>query len=238
MTFIECFIYFVIYSFIGYLAEVIYVSFEQKKLVNRGFLCGPICPIYGLGALLMIVLLKRYIHDYLALFVFGALIATTLEYYISYILEKIFHNKWWDYNNKSFNINGRVCLTNSILFGIASVSLSEFIHPFVSRYLLRLSSQTLLILFIFLAILLLLDTIYSCIIAYNLRSRLIIVEELKNDKISKIPKILQTNIKKRVKNLKLYPERLVKAFPHIASKYKKEFDIMGRLKQKKNESKK
>ena len=100
MDFIKLFIFFIVYSFIGYIAEVIFVSLSQRKLVNRGFLCGPICPIYGLGAIAMIVLLRRYVHDYVALFVFGALIASTLEYFISFALEKIFHNKWWDYSNK------------------------------------------------------------------------------------------------------------------------------------------
>ena len=238
MTFIEWFIYFVIYSFIGYIAEVLFVSFSQKKLVNRGFLCGPICPIYGLGAISMIIFLKRYVHDYTALFVFGALIASTLEYFISYALEKIFHNKWWDYSDKKINVNGRVCLSNTVLFGLGSVALLEFIHPFVSKYLLRVSKDYLIIIFIILLVVLILDTIYSCVIAYNLRSRIIIVEELKNNKISKIPKILQTSIKSRVKNLKVYPTRLVKAFPNIAVKYKTEFDIMGKLRKKKNKSKK
>ena len=237
MWFSKWFIYFIVYSVIGYIAEVIFVSILQKKIVNRGFLCGPICPIYGLGAVAMIIFLRRYVHDYIALFVFGALIASTLEYFVGFVLEKIFHNKWWDYSENKFNLNGRICLTNTVLFGLGSVALLEFIHPFVSKYILRFSPKVLTIIFIVLATLLVLDTIYSCIIAYNLRSRLIIVEELKQEKIGKIPNILQTRIKKRVGNLKLYPGRLVKAFPYIASKYKKEFAIMVKLRSKKNKSK-
>ncbi len=233
MTFIEWFIYFIIYSFIGYIVEVAFVSFLQKKIVNRGFLCGPLLPIYGLGAIAMILFLKRYIHDYIALFVFGALIASVLEYFIGFALEKIFHNKWWDYSQDKFNLNGRICLLNSVLFGLSSVALIEFIHPFVSKYVLRLSPKALLICFIVFAVLLILDTIYSCVVAYNLRSRLIIVEELKQEKLSKLPNILQTKIKNRVKNFKLYPTRLIRAFPNIASKYKREFNIMNKIRNRK-----
>ena len=238
MTFIEWFIYFIIYSIVGYVAEVIFVSIQSKKIVNRGFLCGPILPIYGLGAIAMILLLRRYTHDYIALFVFGALIASILEYFIGFALEKIFHNKWWDYSDCKYNLNGRICLSNTILFGLGSVALLEIMHPFFSKYVLRLGSKSLIIIFIVLSALLVLDTIYSCIVAYNLRSRLIIVEELKKEKISKLPNILQARISKRVKGLKLYPGRLVKAFPYIAHKYKKEFAIMGKLRKNKNKSKK
>ena len=236
MTFIQFFIFFIIYSFVGYIVEVFFVSFLQKKIVNRGFLCGPIIPIYGLGAITMIFLLKRYMHDYIALFIFGALIASTLEYFVGYALEKIFHNKWWDYSEDKFNLNGRVCMLNAILFGLGSVALIEYIHPIVSKYVLRLNSGISIILFIVLAVILTLDTIYSCIVAYNLRSRLIIVEELKKDKLSKLPNIFKTNIKKKVKSFKLYPSRLIKAFPNIVSKYKEEFNIMGKV--RKNKSKK
>ena len=231
----EMFIYFIIYSFVGYIAEVLMVSFEKKKLVNRGFLCGPMIPIYGYGALLMLLFLRKYQHDIVALFVFGALIASALEYLISYALEKIFHNKWWDYSKDKFNLNGRVCLSNTILFGLASVGLLKFIHPFVSKYLLMLSNKAIIIIAIVLAVLYLADTIYSCIVAYNLRHRLIIVEELKNEKLSSIPAILESKLKRRVANLKMYPSRLMKAFPYLANRYRKEFSLMRKLTQLRKE---
>ena len=237
MTFIELFIYFILYSFVGYIAEVIFVSFYFKKVVNRGFLCGPICPIYGLGAIGMIFFLRRYTHDIFALFVFGALIASILEYFIGFALEKLFHNKWWDYSENKFNLNGRICLLNTILFGIGSVLLLEFIHPFVSKYVLRLTNTTLIVLFIISATLLILDTIYSSIIAYNYRSRLIIVEELKKEKINKLPKMLRANIRKRVRNLKLFPKRLIMAFPKLSEKYQDEFEYMEDIKQRNKKNK-
>ena len=90
------FIQFIIYSVIGYISEVIYCSFLQKKLVNRGFLFGPLCPIYGFGAVLTIYTLKEYLDDPIIVFVMGMLITSILEYFTSYIFEKIFNNKWWD----------------------------------------------------------------------------------------------------------------------------------------------
>ena len=238
MAIVEWFIYFIIYSFIGYVSEVIFVSFLNKKVVNRGFLCGPLCPIYGLGAFAMVTLLRRYVHDIPALFIFGALIASTLEYLISFALEKIFHNRWWDYSEDKFNLNGRICLLNTVLFGIGSVLLLEFIHPTISRYVLRLEQTTLITIFIICLALLLLDTIYSCIIAYNYKSRLIIVEELKKEKINKLPQIFKANLNKRVKGLKLYPKRLTKAFPNLVKKYNEEFSLMEKDKKRKSKSKK
>lgn len=226
MSFVEVFIYFIIYSFIGYVVEVIFMSIPNKKIVNRGFLCGPICPIYGLGAVGMILFLKRYVHDYVALFIFGALIASVLEYIVSYVLEKIFHNKWWDYSQNKFNINGRVCLLNAFLFGICSIILIEFIHPFISKYVLRIPKMWLIVIFVILLILILADTIFSCVVAYNLRSRLIIVEELKNEKLSMLPNLFEDKLKQKVDKLKVYPSRLLKAFPDVLNNYKDEFDIM------------
>lgn len=237
MAFIELFIYFMIYSFVGYIVEVIFMSILNKKIINRGFLFGPLCPIYGMGAIGMIVLLKRYVHDYAALFIFGALIASVLEYIVSYVLEKVFHNKWWDYSQNKFNINGRVCLLNAFLFGLCSVGLVEFIHPFVSKFVLRIPKVWLIVIFIILLILLLADTIFSCIIAYNLRHRLIIVEELKNEKLSMLPNLFEDKLKQKVDKLKIYPNRLLKAFPDVLANYKDEFDIMKNWKKSKSSEK-
>ena len=112
------FVVFVIYSILGYVCEMIFCAIVDKKVVNRGFLCGPILPIYGVGAVFMLLALSRYKSDPLVVFVFGAIICSALEYFTSFVLEKIFHNMWWDYYDYKFNINGRICLLNSILFGM------------------------------------------------------------------------------------------------------------------------
>lgn len=233
MGFVYCFINFIIYSFIGYIVEVIYVSILEKKVLNRGFLCGPILPIYGIGATLMALLLKRYTHDIIALFVFGALIASVLEYYISYILEKAFHNRWWDYSKEKLNINGRICLNNAILFGIGSVIVVELLQPFFNNILSKINIIFLIVISVILLIILIADTIYSCLIAYNLRSRIIIVEKLKNDKLAMLPNIFENHLKEHVEKLKVYPSRLIKAFPNLSKKYQDEFDIMKKYKKNK-----
>ena len=123
------FIYFIIYAFSGYLCEVIYVFICTKKITNRGYLYGPLVPIYGFGAILILLPLS-YIKDYYVLvFLLGILITSSLEYLVSLFMELIFHMRWWDYSDKFLNINGRICLRNSLMFGILVVVVLYGIHP-------------------------------------------------------------------------------------------------------------
>ena len=112
------FLFFIIYSFLGWLLEVTVKLVEDQRFINRGFLIGPVCPIYGFGALLLQLLLNKYINDPWTLFIMIILTCSVLEYSTSYILEKLFHTRWWDYSRKKFNINGRICLETMIPFGI------------------------------------------------------------------------------------------------------------------------
>ena len=102
------FLLFISYSVIGWIMETILKTIEYKKFVNRGFLIGPYCPIYGCGALLMTFLLQGYAEDPIVLFVFNIIICSILEYSTSYIMEKIFKARWWDYSYTKYNINGRI----------------------------------------------------------------------------------------------------------------------------------
>ena len=104
------FLLFLMYSFVGWSLEVIGKLLEKGKFVNRGFLVGPYCPIYGVGSILMIILLNRYINDPPTLFIMSILLFSVLEYSTSYFMEKIFKIRWWDYTRRKFNINGRICL--------------------------------------------------------------------------------------------------------------------------------
>ena len=126
---------FVIYAFIGYICEVIYCSIGQRKLVNRGFLYGPWLPIYGCGGLIVeifLVPLKKYP---LLVFVLGMLLTSVVEYIGSWGLEKIFSIKLWDYSRYKLNINGRVCLLNSTLFGVMSVALVYLVQPYIASFI-------------------------------------------------------------------------------------------------------
>lgn len=130
------FICFTIYSFIGWVCETILCSYLEKKFVNRGFLNGPFCPVYGFGAVLLQVTLfslnlSKSVLSVIFVFVAGALLTSILEYFTGWLLETLFHTTWWDYSKSRFNIKGRVCLKNSLAFGVMSVALIFIILPFV-----------------------------------------------------------------------------------------------------------
>lgn len=131
------FIYFFLYAVIGWVCEVVYCSIPEKKFVNRGFLNGPYCPIYGVGALIIITFLMPYVSDPILVFFIGVILTSTLEYVTSWGMEKLFHAKWWDYSEHKFNINGRVCLLNSFLFGIMCLVLMYVVHPLVNDFVSR-----------------------------------------------------------------------------------------------------
>ncbi len=132
-------IYFFIYCFVGWICEELYCSILAKKIVNRGFLHGPYLPIYGFGAMSVLFLLRPFITNIVLLFFAGMIVTSIIEYIGSFLLEKIFHIKLWDYSKNFLNINGRVCLLNSTMFGVLSLLMVYVIHPFVSGLILNLS---------------------------------------------------------------------------------------------------
>ena len=158
---ISVILYFIIYSFLGWCCETVYCSILQKKFVNRGFLYGPLCPIYGCGALLVLYLLRDVRASILPLFLSGMVVTTILEYLTSILLEKLFHMKWWDYSALPFNINGRVCLLNSCEFGALSVFVVMVLHPAVTRLVGRIPGPVQLLLAGLLSAVILTDTIYT-----------------------------------------------------------------------------
>jgi uncharacterized membrane protein len=120
---------FFFYSVLGWILEVLYSLAVRKKFVNRGFLYGPLCPIYGVGGLLVVYLLRPFQGNVFMLFLMTGLMTTALEYTVSYALEKIFKTTWWDYSNSKFNINGRICLRSTLSFGVVGVVVVKFLHP-------------------------------------------------------------------------------------------------------------
>lgn len=235
------FLTFIIYSFFGYILEIIVCSISYKKIVNRGFFFGPWCPIYGVGAILILLTLLRYKYSIALVFIFGVLITTMIEYYTSYLLEKIFHNKWWDYSNRKDSINGRICIGNMIGFGIGSCLIIYIAQPFILSFLGIFHQYVLNIIAIFLAIVFIADCIYSFIIAYTLRNRIIIAEELKAEKIKMLPTIFEKKFKNKIKNINIKRIRYFRAFPNLKKKYDFELgEIKNWLEEnsKKNKEKK
>ena len=159
--FCKYFLYFIIYSFLGWLMEVIYSFFSLKKFVNRGFLLGPICPIYGYGVLAIILLIGKDTSDALGVFLKAILICSVLEYFTSFFMEKLFKARWWDYSNRKFNINGRICLETMIPFGILGCLVVYLLHPFVVNMVDLLNSTLIIILSIVLFVIYVIDNIIS-----------------------------------------------------------------------------
>lgn len=118
------------YAFAGWVMESVGGIFKVKKFVNRGFLIGPYCPVYGVGVVAVTLLLKRYIDDIPALFILAVVICGGLEYFTSYIMEKLFNARWWDYKSNKFNINGRICLETLLPFGIGATLILRYVNPF------------------------------------------------------------------------------------------------------------
>jgi len=170
------FLYFIIYSFIGWSIEVIDKFFEFKRFINRGFLIGPICPVYGYGVLAILLVTGNNTSDPLSVFLKSILICSVLEYSTSYFMEKIFKARWWDYSKNKFNINGRICLETMLPFGILGSLVVYFIHPFIKSILSNFSNGLLLTISIVLFIIYLIDNIIS----FNVMNK--IKKEIKKQK--------------------------------------------------------
>ncbi|QTQ13076.1 putative ABC transporter permease [Treponema parvum] len=136
------FLLFILYSFLGWACEVFYVGiFFERKFVNRGFLHGPVCPIYGFGGLIVLHGLENWKGTWLELFFASAFFCSVLEYVSSWLLETLFKTKWWDYSDKKFNLHGRVCLLNSVLFGLMGVLCAHFVQPLFLAIVFSLSEK-------------------------------------------------------------------------------------------------
>ena len=126
------FLWFLFYSFVGWMYESILVSCQQHRLVNRVFLNGPLCPIYGTGAILGVANLGD-VHNPIIIFLISMVGATILEYTTSWVMEQLFHARWWDYSNFRFNLQGRVCLLGALIFGLGGVGVVLGSQPYVER---------------------------------------------------------------------------------------------------------
>lgn len=205
------FLLFFIYSFLGYIVESISVSLMEKKVVwNRGFLVGPYIPIFGTGAMTMILTLQKYKDDIVALFIMSMVVCLTIEYLCSLVAEKIFKLRWWNYSDKLFNINGRICLQNGILFGIGGVLIVKYVNTWIENLILLLPNSLMVILSIILTIIFVSDTILSLhtVIKFNSSFKRYSADNTQEVK-KKILEELQRNF---------LLNRLVKAFPNAKDK--------------------
>ena len=205
---LKYFYIFIIYSILGWIMEVTIVSTQKKRMTARGFLIGPWCPIYGFGALFITLLLKKYYEDPLVLFIMSFLLGTILEYVTSYLMEKMFHARWWDYSDHRFNLNGRVSLTTSLGFGALGLILVYIFNPFF----LRIIKNIPILIFNIIMVIILLFFITDVIVSYK------IISKLKKDGYENIKDITEKaneEVKKTLKNKSIFNRRLLNAFPHL-----------------------
>ena len=213
-------IYFIIYSILGYVIETIFGLITKGVLESRkNFLYGPFCCIYGIGALVVILGLQKFKKNNYTIFFGGVIIGSIVEYLISLIGEFIFHIKWWDYSNMPFNINGRICLAFSFLWGILAIYLMCHIHPNIDKFINKFSPKTIKIVAIIGMIYMLislfvtsfaLEIFFARLVQdYNLELKDMDSYIIKATYIYNIPKI------KQISDKYFSNEKMLKTFPNI-----------------------
>lgn len=204
-----------IYAVIGWIIEMVVTSSKMKKLANRGFLIGPYCPIYGFGALIMLYVFSKYSYNPVELYIMFVVYASILEYFSSYLMEKTFNARWWDYSQNKFNINGRISLNTSLLFGVAGLIFGYLINPLIVKVLNVIPHNVLYFITIPIFILFLIDVIVTFKIVTKIRKNIVL---LNND--------MTEDIKDKVTAF-LLNHRVIKASPFLHQKIK-EFINNGR----------
>lgn len=251
-------LYFFVYGFLGWCTEVAFAAWKEKRFVNRGFLNGPICPIYGIGVGVVVQFLASYKDNLLILYLTSIVLVTALEWVTGFILEKIFHNKWWDYSDMPLNLNGYVCLLFSLIWGVACVVIVDFVHPVIHKGLSLLPFWIGVALIVILGIAMFADLYVTASTILKMNKRLEKMEEIAAE-LHKISDELGENIyrdmvqvmehhedisehiaalKKRYHELGMKgnrtTKRLLKAFPRMESKKYREAmeDLKQYLKRK------
>ncbi|MEA5038008.1 hypothetical protein SDC9_17368 [bioreactor metagenome] len=233
------FLGFIFYSFLGWIWETTYCSVNAKHFINRGFLNGPIIPIYGFGALLVMLAVNAFgslavptpavpinIINILVVFLGGMLLATVLEYIAAVILESFFHIKLWDYSKNKFNFQGRICLKCSLFFGLLSVLFIMVIEPLTTRTTTQIPEMVINIAAVVIGIILAVDIIITVSSLLKLNERLRAAEEIINARVgttlaeaAKIRESLHEKIEERVdENLVISKfhyqiQRMARAYP-------------------------
>ena len=212
--------YIMIYSFCGWLLESVSKSFWEKQWVNSGFLNGPICPIYGLGAVLMIAVLTPLKDNIILLFLAAFVLLSFWEYIVGIFLEKVFKTKYWDYSHLKFNFQGRICLKNSLYWGVLGVLFIRYIHPWVELQIGQVSTYLLTYLNIILYSIFIVDIVFSTMTIIHMESAMDKVNELGDNikekleelkHMNSIPKkntATTENIEKMIRNLKFRQAKL------------------------------
>ena len=220
-----------IYSCLGWCCEVAFAALKTGKFVNRGFLNGPVCPIYGFGVLSVVLVLEP-VKDNLLLLFFGSMVFTSLlEFIAGFAMERIFHDKWWDYSNNPFNIKGYICLEFSIIWGIACVLVVDIIHPIIMKLVNVLPHTLSLWLMGALYVLLVTDAVLTLVELLKLPKRFKAMEELEAA-ITAVSDAMGENIYDSVERGRQRSEAFNEKHPDIAEKSR---EYMADMLEKRNE---
>lgn len=223
------FLYFIILSTLGWIMEVTLQLINKRKFLNRGFLIGPYCPIYGCGGILITAFLTNLKLHPMALFCTAIAVCGVLEYLTSYFMEKIFNARWWDYSDKKFNINGRVCLETIIPFGLLGLVLIYAINPFVFDNLIKIPNTVINSISIIVLIIFTMDILISLKVISNVK---LITKKINNEN----PKDNTEEISKKVieflKTKSFLNRRLIDAFPKFRASLKEKTEKIKRQTEK------
>ncbi len=218
----KLFIGFIVFSFLGWCLEVAYGLVFSKRFINRGFLIGPLCPIYGVGCVLLYLLLGGLAKNPIILALASMVICSVLEYFASYIMERIFKTRWWDYSNKKFNINGRICLEMAVPFGLLGLGAVYIFVPALLKLLSNIPTLGIYIIASVLFILFSVDLLVSFKLILKFTSA---IELIPKDMSEEITKFVKDTIEKQGKHVK----RLLESFPD----YKINFNFINKKREKK-----
>lgn len=215
LTFFGWFLLFLLYSSCGWLIEVVKTRIDDKKWVNRGFLIGPYCPIYGYAAVIMAVYLTNYKKDIFTVFILALFICSFVEYITSYFMEKIFKTRWWDYSQERFNLEGRICLKNCVYFGLLGVLLVYIINPLLVNIILNMNNSYLNIIGFISLIWFVFDNLLSFWLINKVKGN---NYNKRKDMTEDLNKEMKNILKREMKKLQ---KRIIKAFPDLKPIIKK-----------------
>lgn len=197
-NFYYIFLTFITYSILGWIIESTYCSIFEKKIINRGFLIGPYCPIYGSAAVVIILTLSSFKNNFVAIFLLSMILSGILEYITSYVLEKIFKLSLWDYSTYKFNLNGRICLRNLLMFGVLAVLLIEFINPAVDTFYETIPENITMAIFFITLLCFTADIILTSIAVFDIRK--MANKTLDLDELTNVRNEVTTNVKMDIEN--------------------------------------
>lgn len=182
-TIVQWFFFFYFYCFVGWCIESAYVSVKTKQLTNRGFMRGPFLPLYGSGAIMMLVVSMPFQDNIFMVYVAGCIGATILEYVTGVTMEALFKVRYWDYSNNKFNFQGHICLGTSLSWGFLTILMTEVVHVPVERFVLSIPDMVLKVVTYVLSMVIFADFALSFKAAIDLRDVLVKMEQVKEEMV-------------------------------------------------------